>query len=282
MTKEKEIFLKRQAAEIRLQGLKAIHQIKSGHIGGSFSIAEILSVLYFDEMNVFPKEPLNSERDRLVLSKGHCTPTAYAALALKGFITLEELMTFRRIDSRLSGHMCMKVPGVDVSTGSLGQGLSVALGIALSGKCYHKNYDVYVICGDGEIEEGQIWEAAMSAANNKLDNVCLFVDNNKIQLDDYVEQISPALYSIEDKFSAFGWNVITVNGNEVSEVKDAVDQFKEKRNQKPTAIIAQTIKGKGVSIFENKVKWHGSVPSEDEFATAFAELRNQITVLEAR
>jgi len=281
MKQSRKQELERISAEIRLNGLKAIYSIRNGHVGGSMSIAEILAVLYFDQMQVYPDDPKNSNRDRFVLSKGHCTPTGYATLSMKGFISFDELWTFRRIDSRLSGHMCMEVPGVDASTGSLGQGLSVATGMALSAKCYHRSYKTYALCGDGEMQEGQIWEALMAASNFKLDNLCLVIDYNKIQLDDRIEYISPTLFPINDKLTSFGWNVIEIDGHDVVAIHDAVETFKKTSNEKPTAIIANTIKGKGVSIFEDKIKWHGSVPSEEEFSIAFAELEEQIKRLEA-
>lgn len=279
MTKEKERFLKLKAAEIRLAALEAIYQIKKGHIGGSFSIADVLSVLYFDTMRIDPKHADDPERDRFVMSKGHCSPSGYAVLYLKGFITKEQLMTFRHIDSNLSGHMYMGVPGVEVSTGSLGQGVSVAAGIALAGKSGKHDYKVYCACGDGEIEEGQVWEAAMAAANFKLDNFCIIVDSNKIQLDDRVEHISPSLMPIEEKFRSFGFNVMTIDGNDVASIAGAFDIFKDLHNGKPTCIVANTIKGKGATEFEDKVKYHGAMPDEAGFQSAFGELHARIDAL---
>lgn len=275
----KKIKLQLKAAQIRKIALEAIKTANSGHIGGSFSIADILAVLYFDKMNIDPKRPDMEDRDRFVLSKGHCTPTAYATLALKGFFPLEDLKTFRRIDSYLSGHIEMKhVPGVDMSAGSLGQGLSAGLGMALSAKTYHKDYKTYVIVGDGEIEEGQIWEAAMSAGYYQLDNLVLFVDNNNLQLDGTLEEImSP--YPIDDKFKAFGWNTIVIDGHDVEQIADAIDKA-DKLKGKPTVIIAQTVKGKGVSVFENQVKFHGGRPTEKEYEIAFKELDLRIAELE--
>lgn len=275
----KKIKLQLKAAQIRKIALEAIKTANSGHIGGSFSIADILAVLYFDKMNIDPKHPDMEDRDRFVLSKGHCTPTAYATLALKGFFPLEDLKTFRRIDSYLSGHIEMKhVPGVDMSAGSLGQGLSAGLGMALSAKTYHKDYKTYVIVGDGEIEEGQIWEAAMSAGYYQLDNLVLFVDNNNLQLDGTLEEImSP--YPIDDKFKAFGWNTIVIDGHDVEQIADAIDQADNLKG-KPTVIIAQTVKGKGVSVFENQVKFHGGRPTEKEYEIAFKELDLRIAELE--
>lgn len=271
--------LELKAAQIRKLALQTIKAAGSGHIGGSFSIAEILSVLYFEKMNIDPTNPKKADRDRFVLSKGHCTPTTYSALAMRGFFQVEDLKNFRKIDSYLSGHIEMKhVPGVDMSAGSLGQGLSVAVGMALSAKTYGVNNRVFVVMGDGEIQEGQIWEAAMSAGNFKLDNLVAFVDNNKLQLDGTVDEImSP--YPIDEKFKAFGWNVIKVNGHDVEELAEAVDKAALAK-EKPTVIIADTIKGKGVSIFENNVKWHGGIPTEEEYGIAFEELDNTIKGLE--
>lgn len=271
--------LELMAVRIRKTALQAIKEASSGHIGGSFSIADILAVLYFDKMNIDPKYPRWVDRDRFVLSKGHCTPTTYATLALKGFFPLEDMKTFRKIDSYLSGHIEMKhVPGVDMSAGSLGQGLSVAVGMALSAKTYHKDYTTYVITGDGEIQEGQIWEAAMAAGYYQLDNLITFVDNNNLQIDGTVDKVmSP--YPIDEKFRAFGWNTITINGNKVEEICTAIDQAKKVKG-KPTAIIAKTEKGKGVSVFENQVRFHGSLPTEEEFEIAFSELNQREKQLE--
>jgi len=281
MDEKKKRELDLMAAKIRKAGLQAIKDANSGHIGGSFSIAEMLSVLYFDEMKVDVKNPHWEDRDRFVLSKGHCTPTTYAALAYKGFFPVEDLKTFRKIDSYLSGHIEMKhVPGVDMSAGSLGQGFSVGVGMALSAKTYNKDYRTYVICGDGEIEEGQIWEAAMSAGYYKLDNLTLLVDNNNLQLDGSLEEImSP--YPIDEKFKAFNWNTITINGNNVEEIENAIEQAKSCKGM-PTVIVAQTVKGKGVSIFENQVRFHGGRPTADEYEIAFGELDKRIAELEEK
>ncbi len=282
MNQEQERFLKRKAAEIRYYALEAIHQINKGHIGGSFSIADILSVLYFSQMNIDSKDPKNPNRDLFVMSKGHCSPVGYSVLYLKGFLTHDQLMTFRHIDSNLSGHMYAGVPGVEASTGSLGQGISVATGMALSCKQDHSHRHVFCICGDGEIEEGQVWEAAMAAANFKLDNFCVIIDDNGIQLDGRTSEISPSLEPIEDKFRAFGWNVIVINGHDIPSIDGAVEIFKHLQNSKPTCIVAHTIKGKGVKEFEDKVKYHGGMPSEEGFSLAFEELRTEIEALEAR
>lgn len=267
------------ATQFRKLGLEAVRSANSGHIGGSFSIAEILAVLYFSKMNVTPENPKDEGRDRFVLSKGHCTPTTYAALALRGFFPVQDLLTFRKIDSYLSGHMEMQhVPGVDMSTGSLGQGLSAAVGMAQSAKVYGKNYRTFVITGDGEIEEGQIWEAVMYAGNHALDNLTVFVDNNNLQVDGSIDEINSPK-PIAEKFRAFQWNAIEINGNDVRQVADAVDIAAAARG-KPTVIVAHTVKGKGVSIFEGGVKWHGSRPNEEEYAIAFRELNSRIAELE--
>jgi transketolase len=271
--------LQLQAAKIRKNALAAVEAANSGHIGGSFSIAEILSVLYFDRLRIDPKAPKKPDRDRFILSKGHCTPALYAALALRGFFPLEDLKTFRHIDSYLSGHVDMKhVPGVDMSAGSLGQGLSAALGMALAARIDEMDYNIYAVTGDGEIQEGQIWEASMAAAHFKADNLRLFVDNNQIQLDGAVNEIM-SVYPIENKFIAFGWHVISINGHDITEIIAALDEADIIKG-KPTAIISHAVKGRGVSIFENNVKFHGGRPSREEYALAYAELDNQITQLE--
>ncbi len=267
------------AAKIRKTALKTIQDAGSGHIGGSFSIAEILAVLYFDQMHVDPANPDAGDRDRLILSKGHCSPAMYAALALRGFFSLDHLSTFRKIDSDLSGHVEMHVPGVDMSAGSLGQGLSTALGMALYGKSKKRDYRVFCIMGDGEIQEGQIWEAAMAAGFFGADNLIGFVDNNGLQLDGPLEEVmSP--YPIGDKFRAFGWNVLEVDGNDVEQVADAVTLSSHIHNGRPTMIVADTIKGKGVSVFENQVRFHGGQPSPEEWQIAYAELNSKIAELE--
>lgn len=272
--------LENKAYGIRRSTLRMIQNANSGHIGGSFSIAEILSVLYFDKMRLDPEKPRMPERDRLILSKGHCAPAMYSALALRGFFPQADLMCFRKIDGYLSGHVEMThVPGVDMSSGSLGQGLSVGVGMALSAKTYNMDYTTYVIMGDGEIQEGQVWEAAMSAAKFKLDNLIAFVDFNKLQLDGPVGEIMP-IDPLEDKFASFGWNVIRANGNDVESVAEAIDKAKTVKG-KPTVIIADTVKGKGVSVFENNVRFHGGRPTKEEYEIAFAELDRKIAELEA-
>ena len=273
----KELAL--QAAKIRRTALEAINAAQSGHVGGSFSVADILTVLYFEKMNIDPKNPKDPDRDRFVLSKGHCTPTMYATLALKGYFPVEDLKTFRNVDSYLSGHVEMtKVPGVDMSAGSLGQGLSAAIGMALAGKVDKKDYRVYAALGDGEIQEGQIWEAAMAAGTNGLDNLTVFVDNNNLQIDGTIEEVmSP--YPIDEKFRAFKWNVITIDGHDYAQIADAIDAAKEAKGR-PTMIVAKTVKGKGVSFMENNVKFHGSTPTAEQFEQAFKELDAQIASLE--
>lgn len=279
MQAEKKQELELIAAKIRKHALEAIKSANSGHIGGSFSIAEILSVLYFDQMHIDPKSPKDEDRDRFVLSKGHCTPAAYSALAMKGFFPIEDLAGFRKIDSYLSGHMEMNgVPGVDMSTGSLGQGLSAGIGMALAAKLDKKNYRTYVILGDGEIEEGQVWEAAMFAGNHGLDNLVAIVDYNKLQLDGSVEEINSPC-PIDEKFKAFKWEVIPVDGHDVEQLEE-VFQKVETVKGKPVLILADTIKGKGVSIFEGIVKWHGNRPNEEEYRIAFQELNQRIEELE--
>ncbi len=271
MEQQKIRKLALQAARIRRKALEAIHSANSGHVGGSFSVADILAVLYFEKMRIDPENPKWEDRDRFVLSKGHCTPAMYATLALRGYFPVEDLLTFRHVASYLSGHVEMRgVPGVDMSAGSLGQGLSAAVGMALSAKVYHKDFRVYCVLGDGEIQEGQIWEATMAAGNYGLDNLTVFVDNNNLQIDGTIDQVmSP--YPIEDKFKAFKWNVLTIDGHDYGQISGAVDAAKEVKGV-PTVIVSKTVKGKGVSFMENNVKWHGSTPSPEEFARAFEEL----------
>lgn len=260
------------AANIRINIIKSIAEAKSGHPGGSLSIADIMTVLYFDKMNINPENPKDENRDRFVLSKGHAAPALYATLAERGYFPKEQLLTLRKFGSQLQGHPDMKkVKGIDMSTGSLGQGLSTANGMALAAKLDKKDYNVYVILGDGELQEGQIWEAAMSASHYHLDNIIAFVDWNGLQIDgsnDEVMTVSP----IDEKFKAFGWAVLSIDGHDFNAIELAVDKAKEK-NGKPTVIIAKTIKGKGVSFMENNVAWHGSAPNEQETETALEELK---------
>ena len=272
--------LERNAYLIRKHTLEMIRTANSGHIGGSFSIAEILSVLYFKQMNVDPKQPRMAQRDRLVLSKGHCAPAMYAALAMRGFFPEADLKGFRQIDGYLSGHVEMNhVPGVDMSSGSLGQGLSIGVGMALSGRLDQLDYTTYVILGDGEIEEGQVWEAVMSAAKYKLDRLVAIVDCNRLQLDSSTAEIMP-LEPLNQKFEAFGWNVIRVDGHDVARLSDAFAQAKAHVGQ-PTVILADTVKGKGVTVFENQIRFHGGRPTADEYRIAFEEINTKIAHQEA-
>lgn len=263
--------LKLKATKIRRNIVNMIYLASSGHPRGALSITDILTVLYFTEMNVDPLNPKDENRDRFVLSKGHASAALYATLAERGFIQNEDLLGFRKLDSNLQGHPDMnKVPGVDMTTGSLGQGLSTANGMALAGKLDNKNYRVYCVLGDGEIEEGQVWEAAMSASHYKLDNLCVIVDNNNLQIDGTVDKVmSP--YPIAEKFESFGFNVIEIDGHDYKQIIEAFENAK-KITGKPTAIIAKTIKGKGVSFMENQASWHGKAPTEEEFTQAMKDL----------
>lgn len=264
--------IQEKAKEIRKDIITEVYCAKSGHPGGSLSIADIMAVLYFDELKINEKDPKWEDRDRLVLSKGHCSPALYAALAERGFFKKEELKTFRKLGSKLQGHPDLnKVPGVDMTSGSLGQGLSVANGIAIAGKMDNKDYRVYVIVGDGEIEEGQIWEAAMTSSKYKLDNLCLIIDNNNLQIDGTIEEVKSS-YPIDKKFESFGFNVLKIDGNNIEDILRAFYIAKNTKH-KPTCIIAKTKKGKGVSFMENKAEWHGKAPSEEEYNLAMEELK---------
>ena len=264
-------MLKEKALNIRLGALKGIHAAASGHPGGSLAIADILAYLYFEEMNVDPADPKSADRDRLVLSKGHTAPALYAALAEKGFFDKELLGTLRKFGSILQGHPDMKhIPGVDMSTGSLGQGFSAACGIALAGKIDAKDYRVYSILGDGESEEGQIWEAAMFGAHYKLDNLVAIVDFNGLQIDGKVTEVMNPT-PLDEKFAAFGWNVCVIDGHNFDEIAAALACAREVKG-KPTAIIAKCVKGKGVSYMENQASWHGAAPKDDQYEQAVAEL----------
>lgn len=266
-----EQMLKEQAKEIRKDIVTMIGQAKSGHPGGSLSAAEIVTYLYFEEMNVDPANPGWEDRDRFVLSKGHAAPVLYAALARRGFFPVEELSTLRKIGSHLQGHPDMrKVLGVDLSTGSLGTGFSAATGIAMACKLDKKENYVYTLLGDGELQEGQVWEAAMSAAHYKLDNLIAFVDNNGLQIDGNIDDVlSPN--PIDAKFAAFGWHVLTIDGHDFQQIAAAVAAAKTEKGR-PTMIVAKTVKGKGVSYMENQAGWHGSAPSEEQVTAALAEL----------
>ena len=263
--------LKTMAKKIRRGIIEEVYKAQSGHPGGSLSVADILTVLYFDELNVDEKNSKWEDRDRLVLSKGHCSPALYSCLANRGFFDVVKLTTFRNIESKLQGHPDMtKVPGVDMTTGSLGQGLSAANGMAIAGKMDNKNYRVYCILGDGEIEEGQIWEAAMASSKYKLDNLCVIVDNNNLQIDGTIDKVmSP--YPIDEKFKSFGFQIINIDGNDIEEIKKAFEVAKNVK-EKPVCIIAKTTKGKGVSFMENKAEWHGKAPNEEQYKQAMKEL----------
>ena len=259
------------AKRIRVNIINQVYEAKSGHPGGSLSCADILTVLYFNQMNINEKEPKDMLRDRFVLSKGHCAPALYACLAERGFINKKELETFRKTEGKLQGHPDMKkVTGVDMTTGSLGQGLSVANGMALSSKLNHDGYRVYCLLGDGEIEEGQIWEAAMTANKYKLDNLCAILDYNHLQIDGTIEEVK-GLDNIEGKWKSFGFNTIVVDGHNIEQLIDSFETAKMTKG-KPTIIIAKTTKGKGVSFMENKAEWHGKAPSQEEYELALNEL----------
>lgn len=264
--------LKRMAHEVREGIVTSIYSAKAGHPGGSLSAADLFTYLYFEELNVDPENPDMEGRDRFVLSKGHTAPGLYAALAHRGFFPVEDLETLRHTGSYLQGHPDMKcVPGVDMSTGSLGQGLSTAVGMALAAKMDGKDYRVYALCGDGEIQEGQIWEAAMFAGFRKLDNLVVIIDHNKLQIDGRVEDVcSP--YPIADKFEAFHFHAVTIDGHDFGEIAAAFQEARQTKG-KPTVIIANTVKGKGVSFMEDAAEWHGKAPKEDEFKVAMEDLR---------
>lgn len=272
--------LRLNACKIRKGVIEGTFNAKSGHPGGSLSIADILSYLYFKEMNIDPADQKAENRDRLVLSKGHAAPALYAALANRGYFPVEDLKTLRKSDSYLQGHPNMNhVPGVDMSTGSLGQGISAAAGMALAAKLKGDAFRVYTILGDGEIEEGQVWEAAMFAAAKKLDTLTVIVDNNNLQIDGTVDEVNSP-YPIPEKFAAFGFNVIEIDGHNFDEIENAVNSAKAVRG-KPTAVIMKTVKGKGVSFMENQVSWHGSAPNAEQYAQAMAELDAQLAAIEA-
>ena len=268
------------AYKARKHALTGIYNAQSGHPGGSLSICDILSVLYFEVMNVDPKNPKMEDRDRFVLSKGHCAPALYATLAERGFFPVEDVHTLRRTDSYIQGHPDMKgIPGIDMSTGSLGQGISAANGMALAGKLSDKDYRVYTILGDGELEEGQVWEAAMFAAHYKLDNLTAFVDYNGLQIDGKITDVMNS-EPIDDKFRAFGWNVIVIDAHNYDAILDAIEEAKETKG-KPTMILAKSVKGKGVSFMENSPAWHGAAPNQEQFEQAIRELDATIKGLEA-
>ena len=266
--------LKITACKVRMGIIEGVHSAKAGHPGGSLSCADILTYLYFAHMNVDPKNPKMPNRDRLVLSKGHAAPALYSVLAQKGYFEVETLKTLRQIGSILQGHPDMKhIPGVDMSTGSLGQGISCAVGMALSSKHFGDNYNVYTVLGDGEIEEGQVWEAAMFAANKKLSNLTAFVDYNNLQIDGTIEEVNSA-YPIDEKFKAFNWHTITIDGHDFEQIENALKEAATV--DKPVAIIAKTVKGKGVSFMENQCGWHGVAPNDEQYEQAMSELKNAL------
>ena len=266
-----KLELMKAANEVRKGAVTAVHSAKSGHPGGSLSAADIYTYLYFEEMNIDPKDPKKADRDRFVLSKGHTAPGYYATLANRGFFPVEDLTTLRKVGSYLQGHPDMKhIPGVDMSSGSLGQGISAAVGMALSAKLSGDSYRVYTLLGDGEIQEGQVWEAAMLASHRKLDNLVVIVDNNGLQIDGAIDEVcSP--YPIDKKFEAFNFHVINVDGHDFDALDAAFKEARETKGQ-PTAIIAKTIKGKNVSFMENQASWHGSAPNAEQYAVAMADL----------
>ena len=271
--------LEKTACKVRMGVIEGVYNAKSGHPGGSLSISDVLTYLYFAKLNVDPKNPKWADRDRFVLSKGHCAPALYAVLAERGFFDKSELKKLRHIGAMLQGHPDMKgTPGVDMSTGSLGQGISAAAGMALGGKLSSASYKVYTILGDGEIEEGQVWEAAMFSAHNKLDNLVAIIDNNGLQIDGKITDVCSPM-PITDKFAAFGWHVITMNAHDFDDIERAFDEA-EKINGKPVAIVMTSVKGKGVSFMENQVGWHGTAPNAEQYSQAMDELNKTLESLE--
>ena len=271
MDNEKILDLKKKATDIRLGAIEAVYNGKSGHPGGALSASDILACLYFSELNINPKKPQDPKRDRFVLSKGHSCPALYTAMAMRGYFDIKELKNFRKLGSLTQGHPDMKtMKGIDMSAGSLGQGFSVACGMALAGKLNGSDYRTYVMIGDGESQEGQIWEATMFAAHYKLDNLCLIIDNNGLQIDGRVKDVMNTM-PYASKFKAFGWNTISIDGHNIEEILDAFEKARSVKN-KPTVIIAKTVKGKGVSFMENQASWHGKAPNEEQYNQAKAEL----------
>lgn len=268
------------ACKIRMGIIEGVHAAKSGHPGGSLSIADVLTYLYFKEMNIDPADAKKADRDRMILSKGHTAPGLYSALANRGYFPLEDLLTLRKLDSYLEGHPDMKhTPGVDMSSGSLGQGISVATGVALGAKLDGDAFRVYSILGDGELEEGQVWEAAMFAGHKKLDTLCAIVDNNNLQIDGCLDDVcSP--YPIAEKFQAFNWYTIEIDGHDFDQIEAAFAQARQNKG-KPTAIIMTTTKGKGVSFMEDKASWHGAAPNDEQYEIAMSELKAALAALEA-
>ena len=262
--------LQKTANEVRKGIVKAVHSAKAGHPGGSLSAADLFTYLYFEEMNIDPKNPKKEDRDRFVLSKGHTAPGLYSALANRGYFPVEDLTTLRKLGSYLQGHPCVHIPGVDMSSGSLGQGISAAVGMALGAKLDNRDFRVYTVLGDGELEEGQVWEASMFAGHRKLDNLCVIVDNNNLQIDGPIDQVcSP--YPIDKKFEAFNFHVINIDAHDFDQIRAAFKEAKETKGM-PTCIVMHSLKGKGVSFMENSVDWHGKAPSDEEYAVAMADL----------
>lgn len=262
--------LKKHANDVRKGIVTAVHSAKAGHPGGSLSAADMFTFLYFEEMNIDPKNPKKEDRDRFVLSKGHTAPGLYSALANRGYFPVEDLTTLRKLGSYLQGHPCVHIPGVDMSSGSLGQGISAAVGMALGAKLDNKDFRVYTVLGDGELEEGQVWEASMFAGHRKLDNLCVIVDNNNLQIDGPIDQVcSP--YPIDKKFEAFNFHVINIDAHDFDQIRAAFKEAKETKGM-PTCIVMHSLKGKGVSFMENSVDWHGKAPGDEEYAVAMADL----------
>ena len=271
--------LQKKACKVRLSVIEGTFNAGCGHPGGSLSAADVITYLYFNEMRVYPSNEKSENRDRFVLSKGHAAPALYGALALKGFISEEEIKTLRKVGSTLQGHPNIHTPGVDMSTGSLGQGVSAAVGMALAGKLDKKDYRVYTVLGDGEIQEGEVWEAAMFAAAKKLDNLVVIVDNNNLQIDGTVEEVNSP-YPIDEKFKAFGFEVVNIDGHDFEQMEKAFATARATKG-KPTAIIMKTVKGKGVSFMEDVCGWHGKAPDAEQYITAIGELRLRLAELEA-
>ena len=265
------------ACKIRMGIIEGVYNAKSGHPGGSLSIADVLTYLYFTRMHVYPDNPDFAERDRFVLSKGHTAPALYATLAERGFFPMDEMKTLRHIGARLQGHPCITIPGVDMSSGSLGQGISAAVGMALSSKHFGNGFNVYTVLGDGEIEEGQVWEAAMFAGNKKLSNLTAFIDYNNLQIDGTIEEVNSAM-PIDKKFEAFNWHTIVIDGHDFEQIEAALKEAETV--DKPVAIIANTVKGKGVSYMENAVNWHGAAPNDELYEQAVSELNAALKALQ--
>ena len=271
MNNDRILELQKKATDVRLGAIEAVYNGSSGHPGGALSSADIIACLYFSELRINPKKPKDPSRDRFILSKGHSCPALYTAMAMRGFFDKKELKNFRHLGSLTQGHPDMKtMKGIDMSAGSLGQGFSVACGMALAGKINNQDYRTYVMIGDGESQEGQIWEATMFAAHYKLDNLCLIVDNNGLQIDGKVKDVMNVM-PYPSKFKAFGWNVISIDGHNIQEILDAFDKARETKG-KPTVIVAKTVKGKGVSFMENQAGWHGKAPNEEQYKQAKGEL----------